>query len=275
MVGMHSLIWRFLGNHVAKTGLNSVHLYKMSAGVCVKRLLLLQPRNDADAMADHEMHCIQRRFGDAGVAVTAYQVVDSPADVRWLDGMDGLIIGGSGDYSVHDPRSQKWVNPMRVVLDAALKRGVPGFGLCFGHQLLGLHLGSSVVTDPECEEVGTVTLPLTDTGRKDLLFQDFDDQLTCHTGHSDCVVDVPVGVDLLVTGNRTRCQAFRVRGTRFYSTQFHPDLSGAEARERYASNKRDIHGLVSPAVQQRLEMYRKGQDESNVLLHKFIDTLVD
>ena len=65
---------------------------------------------------------------------------DAPADVRWLDGIDGLLIGGSGDYSVHHPQSQRWVNPMRVVLDAALQRRMPGFGLCFGHQLLGLHL---------------------------------------------------------------------------------------------------------------------------------------
>ena len=56
------------------------------------------------------------------------------------------------------------------------------------------------MTDPECEEVGTVTLPLTEMGREDPLFRDFSGHITCHTGHSDCVVDVPSGVDLLVTG---------------------------------------------------------------------------
>ena len=239
------------------------------------RLLLLQPRNDADVMAKHEVDCIQRRFQDAAVQVVSHRVVDAPADVRWLDGIDGLLIGGSGDYSVHHPRSQRWVNPMRVVLDAALQRRIPGFGLCFGHQLLGLHLGSTVVTDPECEEVGTVTLPLTEMGREDPLFRDFSGHITCHTGHSDCVVDVPSGVDLLVTGHRTRCQAFRVRGTHFYSTQFHPDLSGAEARQRYASNKKDSSGAVPPAIQTRLEAYREGEDESNTLLYKFIESIVD
>ena len=95
------------------------------------RLLLLQPRNDADVMAKHEVDCIQRRFQDAAVQVVSHRVVDAPADVRWLDGIDGLLIGGSGDYSVHHPRSQRWVNPMRVVLDAALQRRIPGFGAMF------------------------------------------------------------------------------------------------------------------------------------------------
>lgn len=235
-------------------------------------LLLLQPRNDDDAMAIHERRCIERRFAGVEVRLSTRCVVRTPAQVAWLDGIDGLLIGGSGDYSVHHPMSQRWVNPVRAVLDAALNRGLPGFGLCFGHQLLGLHLGSQVVTDPNCEEVGTVTLPLTKLGQSDPLFQGYDRQITCHTGHSDCVVDVPEGVDLLVTGSRTHCQSFRVRGTQFYSTQFHPDLSGSEARERYLSNKRGVDGAISQSVQQRLEAYYEGQDESNSLLRRFVES---
>lgn len=233
-------------------------------------LLLLQPRDDDDAMAIHERRCIEQRFAGVDVRLSTRRVVRTPAQVAWLDGVDGVLIGGSGDYSVHHPMSQRWVNPMRTVLDAALNRGLPGFGLCFGHQLLGLHLGSQVATDPKCEEVGTVILPLTKRGQADPLFQGFDRQITCHTGHSDCVVEVPEGVDLLVTGSRTRCQAFRVRGTQFYSTQFHPDLSGAEARQRYLSNKRGVDGAVNKAVQQRLDAYHEGQDESNSLLRRFV-----
>ena len=239
----------------------------------MKQLLLLQPRNNDDSMASHELQCIQQRFSNLNVRLSAYCVVDEPAQVSWLEHMDGILIGGSGDYSVHHPMSQRWVNPIRRVLDEALTRGLPGFGLCFGHQLLGLHLGGRVVTAPDCEEIGTVTLPVTALGQADPLFQEFGTQITCHTGHSDCVVEVPDGVDLLVTGSRTTCQAFRVRGTQFYSTQFHPDLSGTEARQRYMSNKRSADGFVSDAVQRRLDAYQENQDESNRLLRRFLENL--
>ena len=59
-----------------------------------------------------------------------------------------------------------------------------------------------------------------------------------------------------------------------FAGSFHPDLSGAEARERYLSNKRGVDGAVSEAIQQRLEAYQEGRDESNSLLRRFVEAWV-
>ena len=54
-----------------------------------------------------------------------------------------------------------------------------------------------------------------------------------HTGHSDCVSTIPPNVELLASNDRLLTQAFKVKDRLFYSVQFHPDMSGAEARARY------------------------------------------
>jgi len=156
---------------------------------------------------------------------------------------------------------------MREVLDEALRQSIPGFGLCFGHQLLGMHLGASVQTEPACEEVGTVEVQLTEAGRADPLLKGFAQVFSVHTGHTDCVMELPQGVELLVTGSPTATQAFVVAGSSFYSTQFHPDLTGAEARARYLSNKQ---GPGIEAARKKAEAYRIDRDESTALLKRFV-----
>jgi len=221
-------------------------------------------------MRAHEVSCIQTRLKGLNVDLHTRNAVAQEAKLSWLEGMDGLLIGGSGDYSVHHPNSQRFVVPMRRLLEAALAQGLPGFGLCFGHQLLGLHLGAEVVTDPACEEVGTVSVQLTDEGRQSELFQGFSERFPVHTGHSDNVVEVPDGLDLLATNERTSCQAFQVQGARFFSTQFHPDLSGAEAQSRYLINKRNPEGLLESGAETKATAYRPGEDITNTMLARFV-----
>ena len=238
------------------------------------RVLLMQARNGDDPMAAHELECVRRRLMGTLAQVVQRNAVTHPAEVTWLDGVDALFIGGSGDYSVHHPNSQHFVGPMRRVLEAALVREMPGFGLCFGHQLLGLHLGAKVETDPNCEEVGTVDLRLTPAGRDCPLFEDFPDPFPCHTGHSDHVVEAPEGVEVLVTGDRAPCQAFQVRGARFYSTQFHPDLTGAQARERYMAYRDKLDGHAAREAETRANQFDMAQDQGSQLLGLFANYLI-
>ena len=97
------------------------------------RLLLVQSRPAKDTMIAQEMACIEGRLGARDVALIAHNGVTEDADVAWLDGVDGVIFGGSGEYSVHHPRSVRWVTPMRRLLDAIFDRELPCFAICFGH----------------------------------------------------------------------------------------------------------------------------------------------
>jgi GMP synthase (glutamine-hydrolysing) len=239
----------------------------------VKRILLIQVRADDDLMLDHESDCIRRRFGTRPVEIIRQNAVVSAPRSQWLDGMDALLIGGSGDFSVHHPDSRPWVTPLRTLLEEALHRKVPGLAICFGHQLLGMHLGQEVVTHPDYAELGTVRVHLTEEGRASALFAGMSPSLDVHSGHSDHVVQIPTGVDLLASNEATHTQAFRVRGTDFYSVQFHPDMSGAEARYRYLAYREGFAERLDPGAKNKADQFKPGLDESTQLIGRFYDLL--
>jgi len=202
-------------------------------------LLLVQIRPLDGEMARHEVDCIRRRLGDIEASINVRNVFAETPDIDWLQGQDAMVIGGSGAFSVHDPRSEEWVTELRHVLDACLERALPSLGICFGHQLLGLHLGVEVVTDLARREVGTLAFSLTEAGAKDPLFGTLGPEagsvFRATTGHTDHVTRCPADTTLLATNETSPVQALKVNGAPFYSTQFHPDLNGGEARARYLS----------------------------------------
>jgi GMP synthase (glutamine-hydrolysing) len=185
-----------------------------------------------------------------------------------------MIIGGSGSYSVQHARSASWVHPLRDVIDRALAVALPSFGICFGHQLLGYHLGSEVVTDPDRAEVGTVPIHLSDAGKKDPLFSALGPQFFAHTGHSDAVLGVPEGVELLGSSPMLETQIFKAKGACFYSTQFHPDISGAEAQSRYVAYQDELERDVPSVNMSAVSRFVPGEDESNTLLKSFLSRVV-
>jgi len=235
------------------------------------RILLIQIRDHGDVMADHEFECVQRRLGSRQVRWYRRNALVEDAQPHWVDETDAIVIGGSGDYSVHHPASAPWVSRLRRMLDRALHVEKPGFGICFGHQLVGLHLGAPVKTCEQRTEVGTVEVELTTEGQTCALFGRLGERFHVHTGHSDHVEHIPSGVELLARNDTVEGQAFRVSGTRFYTTQFHPDMTAAEARERYLRYQAAMAGVSRTATRERAERFALGQDLSTDLLGGFVD----
>lgn len=237
------------------------------------RVVILQCREVHDPMANHELECIQKKFQKTAAHVTVHNTLAQPPPDALLDN-DAIIVGGSGDFSVHDPRSQEWVNPTCHFLERVLKHNMPGFGICFGHQLLGRVLGAEVVTSCDHTEIGTIELDLTEEGRADPVFGGLQRKFRAQTGHSDHVSSVPHGVTLMATGALLNTQAFQVDGTRFYSTQFHPDLTGAQARQRYLAYHHKLASVNPLAAIQGAERFALDHDDACLLLGHFIDEVV-
>lgn len=233
------------------------------------RFLLIQARDSDDPMAEHERACMRRRLG-LETHLEVRNGLGADVSAKWLDGVDALIVGGSGDYSVHHPESEPWVSRLRRVLDRALTDNLPGFGICFGHQLLGYHLGAPVQTDTTRAEVGTIDVDLTEAGRSDPLFSTVEATFPVHTGHSDHVASLPPELELLATSTALATQAFRLRGTRFYTTQFHPDLTGAEAVARYSA-----FAAQRPEALHNLARFKPGRDAAVSLLTRFVTLVAD
>ena len=230
------------------------------------KVLLIQVRNDTDPMRGHELECVQRRLQGCNATVRSRNALAQPAEAQWLDNTDFVIIGGSGDFSVHHPRSQRFVNPLRALLDELLRRRVPGFGICFGHQLLGYHLGAPVNTDERHAELGTVAIRLTDEGREDPVFGEMGALFDAHTGHSDHVSEIPDGTDVLASSAGCPQQGFRVRGTNFISTQFHPDMTAQEAQNRYLAYQYALDHVCSEAAGVPSVRFSLGSDVTTRLI---------
>lgn len=242
------------------------------------KVLLVQARRVRDPMLRHEQECVARKAEDLQVQWSAHNAFEAPAGPELLAGVDAVMIGGSGDFSVHDPRSRRWLEPMTRLIDAALEQGVPGFGICFGHQVLGEVMGGTVALDHGTAEVGTVSLRLTDAGLSDPVFGKLGPVFQAHTGHTDRVAQTPAGVELLATGDTLTTQAFRVRGAPFWSAQFHPDLTGAEARSRYLAYQDALlsdpnDGGGGNGGGRNDDPFEQGADDTERLLSWFLEQL--
>lgn len=231
-------------------------------------VLLVQIRQPGDLMAKHERDCVERRAG-TGVRLSTRNIFSESPRPAWTEDYGAIIIGGSGDYSVHDPRSAKWVNQLRGLIETILTRGTPTLGICFGHQLLAYHLGAPVNTDPNHAELGTTTVTLNKAGRCDPLFADFEPTFDVHTGHSDHVGEIPEPLQLLASNDALSTQIFRVKGAPIYSTQFHPDLTGSEATDRYIAYHQSLRPLEGEAPPSSL--FLPDRDGSSPLIRRFLE----
>jgi GMP synthase (glutamine-hydrolysing) len=236
-------------------------------------IVLIQVRVMSDPMARHEAACVQRRLEGLSVTLQVRNVFAEEPHVGWLRGADVVLIGGSGAYSVHDVRSTAWVDGLRRILDHALDRDMVGMGLCFGHQLLAHHFGGEVVTDSAAAEVGTIEVFLTELGEADPVLGVLGSgEVRVQTGHGDSVLAPPEGLEVLARSAGPATQVFRVNGGRFYSTQFHPDLTAVEAQERYDALYQIGEGASVEPPEAPNALFESGADASTVLLAQLVET---
>ena len=234
-----------------------------------KRILLIQIRDPKDAMIGHESDCVRRKLADLDVHFSALNAVEASIDASALDPFDGIIIGGSGDFSVHHPLSARFVTPLLNTLDVIARRKLPTFGICFGHQLIGRWLGATVQTDPERAELGTVEVTKTEEGQAHPILASLPRTFSVHSGHSDLVTELPDGCDLMLENHVTKTQSFQVRDLPIFTVQFHPDMTGGEARTRLLAYRDGFADRIQTDAEAFASRFAVDQDESAILLKMF------
>ena len=142
-----------------------------------------------------------------------------------LDGVVGVILGGSkwqvfADY----PRKAE---TEAFVLEAC-HRGLPVFGICFGHQLLAKVLGGQVALDEARQEMGTVETTLLPAAIDCPLFQGLPVTFPVQCSHYASVIESPPTAIILAKSAACPIHAFTMPGTIIYAVQFHPERSKAQ-----------------------------------------------
>ncbi len=192
-------------------------------------VLLIQAR-DTDPMERQERACFLERCRLRPEQMTCINVARAPLPPDALRAADALLIGGAGEYSALD--DPDWMADLLDLVRAAVERGVPTFGSCWGHQIIARALGGTVVRDPARAELGCKWIELTEGGRANPLLGGFPTRFQANTGHHDRVHVLPPGAVELAFNASQRHQAFRIAGKPVYGTQFHSELDAARERER-------------------------------------------
>lgn len=234
------------------------------------RVLLLQARNTAE-MEHQEQECFLERCRIRPEQLTTVNVVHEPLHAGLLDDIDTFMIGGAGEYSAKD--NPPWMPDVLHFVRQAAERNLPTFGSCWGHQLIARAFGGRVIHDPDCAELGSGAVKLTEAGKRDPLFSALPPRFRANMGHHDRVVDLPANAVELAFNDSQRNQAFRLANKPVYGTQFHTELDAARERERIIAY-REYYRQDLPTDEKLQQVIDNLAETTEVdrLLHEFLLT---
>lgn len=232
---------------------------------------LLQCRSPGDSMLEHEVACFQEALEIARSQILPLNIVDAQPYTGIFDEVDVILVGGAGDYSVLD-RSE-FLPPFFQLFVEICERGIPTFASCFGFQAMCLALGGEIIKDLENTEVGTFQLCLTESGKGDEIFGILPETFCAQLGHKDRAAVLPAGAINLATSDRSPLQAFKIENKPIYATQFHPELTMAQNRERFERYIAGYSHREDPVVEQTIRQSFRPSHETRLLLTKFIDVV--
>jgi len=151
------------------------------------------------------------------------------------DDFAGVVVTGSSAMVSH---REAWSESAAGWLRAAVTRGVPVLGICYGHQLLAHALGGHVGPNPCGRQIGTVQIQLAEATRGDALLAGFGDCLRGHTTHAEVVLALPDGAVRLGSNHRDRNAVFSY-GAAAWGVQFHPEFD-TYVMKRYIEERREL-----------------------------------
>lgn len=141
-------------------------------------------------------------------------------------GFAGAIVSGSAAMVTE---RLGWSERTAGWLREAAHRGLPLFGICYGHQLLAHALGGEVGDHPRGREMGTVEVARGPASAGDPLFATLPARFAAQATHLQSVLRPPPGAVLLAASQHDGCHAFRWR-SHAWGVQFHPEFSATHMR---------------------------------------------
>ena len=194
----------------------------------MKKFLILQLRPE-DVASDNEFEAFLKlgKLKESEVHRVRIEKNGIPNDIN-LDDYSGVIVGG-GPSNVSDEQEKKsdeqkkFEDDLDTLLNEVVQKDIPFLGACYGVGILSRHQGACVSKEKYGEEVGAVTVKITDEGKKDDLLKDLADEFRAFVGHKEACQGVPDSGVLLASSDTCPVQMYRVKNN-IYATQFHPEL---------------------------------------------------
>lgn len=236
------------------------------------RYLLLQARHDDDPMREQERSCFAARLAVKPEEIVCWDLLRGPPAFSVVAEHDCLMIGGSGDFLVSQ-RDLPQFSALLSLLEDVVDAGHPTFASCFGFQCMVEALGGEIVYDPDNAEVGTYELTLTEEGSSDALLGSLPSRFAAQMGRKDRARRLPPGAIHLASSERSPYQAFRLADKPIWATQFHPELNGAENRERFVRYVNNYETVVDVDLDAALARFGDSPYTEDVL-RRFVDLVL-
>ena len=149
-----------------------------------------------------------------------------------LDSYDGLIVLG-GPMSVNQLDEYPHLKEEIYWIKKAIEKNLFVLGICLGAQLISKALGGEVTKSPS-PEIGWFDIQLNSEGKKDPLFEFFNETQKIFQWHGDAF-SIPEGAVNLASSKGCPHQAFRY-GKNVYGFQFHLEVN-QDLIERWLDNE--------------------------------------
>lgn len=151
----------------------------------------------------------------AGADVCAWNAIPTA-----LSSYHGIVLSGAPILL-----TQVDASPYVTVIEKLLHANIPILGICFGHQLIGLHFGARVELCQPDRDLQTIHLQ-----GMDLLFEQFGIWESFMEDHTESITLPPTFICL---GRSSVCEVEAMRHPTLpvYGVQFHPEVSGENGRK--------------------------------------------
>jgi GMP synthase-like glutamine amidotransferase len=155
-----------------------------------------------------------------GIAIETVELDEGGQLPDWRDVDLAVVMGGP--MGAYEDAEHPWLAGEKSWIAAAVRAGVPYFGVCLGAQLLAASLGATV-RPGGAPEVGVLPVTLTAEGRADPVLSVLGDGFPALQWHGD-TFDIPAGAVCLGKSAAYPHQAMRF-GEAAYAVQFHVEVT--------------------------------------------------
>ncbi len=189
-----------------------------------------------------------------------------------LDDYSAVLVGGS-PYSVSDKdKSDTQIKVESKLFDLMRdikEKDFPYFGNCYGLGTMMQACANNVSKEKYAEDVGAVTVKVTEDGKNDPLLTGLPCEFRAFVGHKEACQSVPEGATLLASSDTCPVQMLRF-GNNAYATQFHGELdfAGLALRIDFYKHK----GYFPPEDAEKLKEANKNEQITvpMMILERFV-----
>lgn len=227
---------------------------------------LLQARLPGDPVRQEERQAFASRLQVSPDDIIVHDMLNETSTFDVVtENVDAILVGGSGAFSILD--DAPWIGDFVQTLGQLADSGFPTFASCFGFHGMVLALGGEIRHDEENSEVGSFKLHTTPASQDDPVFGALPSQFVAQEGHKDRATQLPDALVNLASSARCPFQAFRVEGKPVYATQFHPELTGNDNKQRF-QRYFDMYSKAfgSSQAQSMLDAFRPSPEANDLLL---------